>query len=89
MKWPNVLAKLAQGKGLLRHPFARLAWSAQADSALLFVSGLSFELSQTDVKLICQHALIDSTRFNQLGKRGQHTLEQLYAQGYYQLVSSS
>ena len=89
MKWPNVLAKLAQGKGLLRHPFARMAWSAQADSALLFVSGLSFELSQTDVKLICQHALIDSTRFNQLSKRSQRTLEQLYVQGYYQLVSSS
>ncbi len=89
MKWPSVLVKLAQGKALLRHPFARLAWSAQADAALLFVSGQSFELSQTDAKRICQHALIDSTHFNLLGKLGQHTLEQLYTQGYYQLVSDA
>ncbi|MBP7370914.1 MAG: cupin domain-containing protein, partial [Arenimonas sp.] len=75
------------GQALLRHPFARVAWSTHANTALLFVSGSSYELSQTDAKLLCHNALIEHTRFNLLSKSGQNTLKLLYEQGYYQLVS--
>lgn len=86
-KWSNALTKLAQGQALLRHPFARVAWSTHANAASLFVSGSSYELSQTDAKLLCNNALIEHTRLNLLSKSGQNTLKLLYEQGYYQLVS--
>lgn len=88
LKWPKVLLSLHQGQALLRHPFARLAWSIDGKQALLYVSGDSFALPVHDAKLICQQTLIDGITFNQLTAIGQQTLENLYQQGFYQLVSN-
>lgn len=89
LKWATALNHLAKGKALLRNPFARLAWSAQGTAALLYVSGESFEMSRSDAKRICRQQLLDVQAFNQLSKHGQATLEQLYKQGFYQLVSAA
>jgi 50S ribosomal protein L16 3-hydroxylase len=88
LKWPTAVKKLSAGKAFLRHPFSRVAWSAQADAALLFVSGQSYALSQSEAKLICQYSLINDIRFNQLSPNGQHIIEQLYCEGHYQLVTA-
>jgi 50S ribosomal protein L16 3-hydroxylase len=88
VKWQSVLVQLHQGHALLRHPFARLAWCADGNQALLFISGDSYTVPQNDAKLICQQALIDSSHFNALNTAGQQLLAALYQQGFYQLVSN-
>ena len=87
LTWSKVLISLHQGQALLIHPFARLAWNANCNQAVLYVSGDSFDLPVNDAMLICQQKLIDSITFNQLSVIGQQTLENLYQQGFYQLVS--
>jgi 50S ribosomal protein L16 3-hydroxylase len=87
LKWSKVLASLHIGQALLRHPFARLAWNVYNKQAMLFISGDSYELPVKDAKLICQQQLIDGITFNQLSPIGQKLLENLYQQGFYQLVS--
>lgn len=86
--WQHVLVQLHNGLALLRHPFARLAWSADDKQALLFISGDSYALPQRDAQLICQHQLIDRAIFNKLSHAGQQRLEDLYQQGFYQLVNN-
>jgi 50S ribosomal protein L16 3-hydroxylase len=82
--WRDALHRLGEGHALYRHPFARMAWSHEGQSALLFVSGESHDMSPADAKWICQHASIGSGDFHRLGKQAQETLATLYAQGYYQ-----
>ena len=86
--WQQTVRRLHQGQALLRHPFARLAWSADGHGAQLFVSGNSYALSQTDAALLCQHELLDAQAINQLAKQSKDVLKQLYQQGFYQQVQA-
>jgi hypothetical protein len=69
---------------LQRHPFARLAWSHDKQSALLHVSGDSHAMSSTDAKWLCHNTRIGSGNFHRLSKKAQEVVAVLYSQGIFQ-----
>jgi len=86
VSWPQALNALSTGHSLYRHPFARFAWSREANQALLHVTGESYPVSPHEAALLCQETVLHIADFNGLGKAAQHAVELLYAQGVYQLA---
>lgn len=82
--WIEALHQLGTGYALQRHPFARLAWSHDKQSALLHVSGDSHAMSSTDAKWLCHNSRIGSGNFHRLSKKAQEVVAVLYSQGIYQ-----
>lgn len=86
VSWPQALNALSTGHSLYRHPFARFAWSREANQALLHVTGESYPVSPHEAALLCRETVLHIADFNGLGKAAQHAVELLYAQGVYQLA---
>ena len=82
--WREALHAVASGHAFFRHPFARLAWSADGQDALLHVSGESHAMSRSDAVLLCHQSRITGRDFHALGSQAQNALAALYEQGFYQ-----
>ena len=87
-----VSSALARGGSLLRHPFARMAWSRSATAeheALLFANGEAHPMSADSASLLARTGSIDAPLRDQLDLRGRQALDALVAGGHYQLQKVS
>ena len=84
---------LAEGGLLLRHPFARTAWS-QADGsasgqALLFVSGESFAMDARSAHVLAAYEALDDAALAKLDDGARRALATLVERGHYHLKRAS
>lgn len=79
------LKSLAGGGLLLRHPFARSAWSKQGKDALLFVDGEAWQMDQRSAHVLASYEAIDDAALAKLGDSGRDALASLLRRGHYQL----
>lgn len=84
-----VAQALAVGGLLLRHPFSRAAWAAEGPKrggrARLFVSGLSWPMDRQSARVLASYEALDEAAFAKLDDAGRAALDQLVAQGHFQL----
>jgi 50S ribosomal protein L16 3-hydroxylase len=83
----TVEKSLAVGGLLLRHPFARAAWSRSngADEALLFVSGETFAMDSKSAHVLASYEALDDAALAKLEPAGRTALASLVARGHYHL----
>jgi 50S ribosomal protein L16 3-hydroxylase len=77
--------KLAGGALLLRHPFARSAWSKQGKEALLFVDGEAWQMDSRSAHVLASYEALDDAALAKLSDAGRDALASLLRRGYYQL----
>jgi 50S ribosomal protein L16 3-hydroxylase len=84
---------LAEGGLLLRHPFARSAWSrtgkGESPGALLFVSGESFPMDPKSAHVLAAYEALDDAALAKLDSPGRLALASLIQRGFYQLRRAS
>lgn len=80
---------LLEGGLLLRHPFARAAWTKAGKQARLFVTGDSFEMGAASARLLASYDALDEAAFAKLDAAGLAALETLIQRGHYQLQRPS
>ena len=80
-----VRAALLGDGGLLRHPFARMAWTRSGKSALLFANGQSHAMPITAARMLAAIERIDASIFSALPIVAQNALLALTARGVYRL----
>jgi 50S ribosomal protein L16 3-hydroxylase len=83
------LKSLAAGGLLLRHPFARSAWSKQGKEALLFVDGEAWQMDQRSAHVLASYEAIDDAALAKLGDAGRDALASLLRRGHYNLQKPS
>lgn len=83
--WAAIQKALADGGLLLRHPFARTAWSKSGKQAQLFVSGESFAMGLASARLLAGADQLDAAALARLDAAGHAALESLVARGHYLL----
>ena len=83
--WATIQKTLADGGLLLRHPFARTAWSRNGKQAQLFVSGESFAMGLASARQLAGADQLDAAALARLDGAGRAALESLVARGHYQL----
>ena len=79
---------LIAGGLLLRHPFARTAWTRTPDTlpgATLFVSGDAFAMDAKSAHVLASYEAIDDGALAKLDTGGRDALASLMKQGHYQL----
>jgi 50S ribosomal protein L16 3-hydroxylase len=81
----NAEKKLADGGMLLRHPFARSAWTKQGKEALLFVDGESWQMDARSAHVLAAYEAIDDAALAKLSDSGRDALASLLRRGHYQL----
>jgi 50S ribosomal protein L16 3-hydroxylase len=86
-RWDAAVAKLAGGARLLRHPFARSAWSAapRGRGATLFVDGTAFAMPRDDARRLAAAESLDADAVAALADAGRAALAALLASGHYRL----
>lgn len=84
----KIKESLAAGACLLRHPFARYAWSRDGRRALLFAHGESLPMGTRSAETLAAAERIDRTAFDRLDTRGKEALARLTALGHYRLQTS-
>ncbi len=84
-----VRAALLGDGGLLRHPFARMAWTRSGKAALLFANGESHAMPITAARKLAASQRIDAGTFSALPARAQDALLALTARGIYRLQRGS
>jgi 50S ribosomal protein L16 3-hydroxylase len=77
--------KLSGGGLLLRHPFARSAWSKQGKDALLFVDGECWQMDSRSAHVLASYEAIDDSALAKLSDAGRDALGSLLRRGHYQL----
>jgi 50S ribosomal protein L16 3-hydroxylase len=77
--------KLADGGLLLRHPFARTAWSKEGRDALLFVDGEAWQMDARSAHVLAAYEAIDDAALAKLSDAGRDALGSLLRRGHYQL----
>lgn len=83
---PAAIAKtLAEGGRLLRHPFARFAWSAAGRGARLYAHGVDYAMNKTSAQRIARSESLDADDFTALDQAGRAAAIDLVARGLYQL----
>ena len=80
-----VRAALLGDGGLLRHPFARMAWARSGKSARLFANGESYAMPITAARMLAATENIDAAIFSTLPVAAQDALLALTARGIYRL----
>ena len=84
-----VAQALADGGMLLRHPFSRSAWSAEGsrrlDRARLFVDGRSWPMDRRSAHVLASYEALDEAAVAKLDESGRAALDDLVAQGHFQL----
>ena len=80
-----VRAALLGDGGLLRHPFARMAWTRSGKSARLFANGESYAMPITAARMLAATESIDAAIFSTLPVAAQDALLALTARGIYRL----
>ncbi len=89
----TVEKSLAAGGLLLRHPFARTAWSRAGDAgtqnATLFVSGKAFAMDAKSAHVLAAYEAIDDGALAKLDASGRLALAALLAGGHYLLKRAS
>ena len=86
--FPSVEKSLADGGLLLRHPFARTAWSRNEsgrDAATLFANGESFAMGARSAHVLAAYEAIDDGALAKLDDAGRQALARLLASGHYHL----
>lgn len=78
---------LVAGGCLLRHPFARFAWTRDGRQARLFAHGESLTMGVRSATLLAASERIDQTLWTRLDNAGKEALAQLLRLGHYQLQS--
>jgi len=81
----NAEKKLADGGMLLRHPFARSAWTKQGKEALLFVDGECWQMDARSAHVLAAYEAIDDAALAKLSDSGRDALASLLRRGHYQL----
>ncbi|MFT3805511.1 JmjC domain-containing protein [Arenimonas sp.] len=76
---------LGEGGLLLRHPFARAAWSRLGRKARLFVNGESHAMGQASAKLLAAAESLDAGALDRLDEAGREAVASLLTAGVYQL----
>jgi 50S ribosomal protein L16 3-hydroxylase len=71
--------------GLLRHPFARMAWTRSGKSARLFANGETYEMPVSAARLVAAAESVDATTFAALPVVAQDALLALTVRGIYRL----
>jgi 50S ribosomal protein L16 3-hydroxylase len=80
-----VRAALLRDGGLLRHPFARMAWTRNGKSACLFANGESFAMPIAAARMLAAAEGIDASAFAALPVAAQDALLAMTARGIYRL----
>lgn len=86
--FPAVEKSLAEGGLLLRHPFARTAWSRNepgSDQATLFASGEAYAMDSRSAHVLAAYEAIDDGALAKLDDAGRQALARLLESGHYQL----
>ena len=73
------------GALLLRHPFARSAWTKQGKDALLFVDGEAWQMDSRSAHVLAAYEAIDDAALAKLSDSGRDALASLLRRGHYQL----
>jgi 50S ribosomal protein L16 3-hydroxylase len=81
--------KLADGGLLLRHPFARSAWSKEGRDALLFVDGEAWQMDARSAHVLAAYEAIDDAALAKLSESGRDALASLLRRGHYQLQAAA
>lgn len=81
----DAIKAIGEGGLLLRHPFARTAWSRQGRKARLFVNGEAHAMGAASAKLLAAAESLDTTAFERLDEAGREAVACLLAAGVYQL----
>ena len=81
--------KLADGGLLLRHPFARTAWSREGREALLFVDGEAWQMDSRSAHVLAADEAIDAAARAKLSAPGRDALASLLRRGHYHLQAPS
>lgn len=76
---------LREGGHLLRHPFARVAWSRFGRKARLFVSGEVHPMGTASAKLLAASERLDDAALDKLDEAGREAVACLLAAGVYRL----
>jgi 50S ribosomal protein L16 3-hydroxylase len=85
----NAEKKLAEGGLLLRHPFARSAWSKEGREALLFVDGEAWQMDARSAHVLAAYEAIDDAALAKLSDSGRDALASLLRRGHYQLQAAA
>ena len=89
----TVERSLAVGGLLLRHPFARTAWSrvgsTDEQAAWLFVSGESYAMDVKSAHVLASYDALDDAALAKLGTAGRVALASLLQRGHYHLKRAS
>ncbi len=92
-RFDTVKKSLADGGLLLRHPFARTAWSrtdaSSGAGALLFVSGQAFPMSTKSAHVLAAYEALDDAALAKLDQDALEALACLVEGGHYQLKRPS
>jgi 50S ribosomal protein L16 3-hydroxylase len=80
-----VVAALAKGGQLLRHPFVRSAWSRHGKQGRLFVNGETFAMGLASARILASNDKLDQAAFARLDDEARAALEALLRRGHYQL----
>ncbi len=81
----SVLATLDGGGRLLRHPFARVAWTRSGKSARLFANGESYSMSVKLARSMATSESFNAGTFSELPDAARSALLDLLARGIFQL----
>lgn len=85
---PEIIEQaLAQGQVLHRHPWTRMAWRRQARHARLYAAGQEYTLRASDARTIAAADALDAQAYAGLSEAGRTHVQDLLAQGHYQLVA--
>jgi 50S ribosomal protein L16 3-hydroxylase len=85
----NAEKKLADGGLLLRHPFARSAWSKEGRDALLFVDGEAWQMDARSAHVLAAYEAIDDAALAKLSESGRDALATLLRPGHYHLQAAA
>jgi 50S ribosomal protein L16 3-hydroxylase len=80
-----VVASLAKGGQLLRHPHARHAWAREGKRARLHANGQGHAMGVASARLLANADALDAAALATLDADGRAALQALLAQGHYQL----
>jgi 50S ribosomal protein L16 3-hydroxylase len=81
LSFDKLQQSLAKGDILLRHPYARLAWSGSGKGARLFASGDALPCPARDAAALCAATVIDHSVWQSLQEPAREVVHQLYSSG--------
>jgi 50S ribosomal protein L16 3-hydroxylase len=79
----SIASRLAAGARLHRHPLARVAWTRQADTAIVFIDGEQHHCSVAFARRLCDATPLTGEEFHRMEPAQQAVMAHLVHRGRY------